>query len=403
MFKILIVEDDTELCRLFSHVLEKNGYHTRMVSNGQEALDALAEEYVDLIISDIMMPVMDGYELVRSLRKKSVMTPVLMITARDAFDDMRLGFLSGTADGIYGTATAEAVYNFQKRNGLTRDGVAGNKTLIALYSAAAATPTPAPTIAPVNTPSAASVIASASALHRGDNGTAVKAMQQRLIDLGYLTSGSADGIFGVKTYQALRDFQLANALYVDGVAGKNTIASLNSSSATGKNTARPNTTATPTPNISNDIGTTTKVSAENVVYEYWYSTVRSACRQYPYATVYDYSTGISWQVHMFSYGKHAEAEPLTAADTAKLEQAFGGNTWTPKAVWVIFADGTVRMATTHSMPHEVQHITDNNFPGHLCIHFPRTQAQVTAIGPYAMSHQQTVEKGWAETQAMIAN
>ena len=78
MFKILIVEDDTELCQLFSHVLEKNGYHTRMVSNGQEALDALAEEYVDLIISDIMMPVMDGYELVRSLRKKSVMTPVLM-------------------------------------------------------------------------------------------------------------------------------------------------------------------------------------------------------------------------------------------------------------------------------------------------------------------------------------
>ena len=51
------------------------------------------------------------------------------------------------------------------------------------------------------------MIASASALHRGDNGTAVKAMQQRLIDLGYLTSGSADGIFGVKTYQALRDFQ----------------------------------------------------------------------------------------------------------------------------------------------------------------------------------------------------
>lgn len=52
MFKILIVEDDTELCQLFSHVLEKNGYHTRMVSNGQEALEALAEEYVDLIISD---------------------------------------------------------------------------------------------------------------------------------------------------------------------------------------------------------------------------------------------------------------------------------------------------------------------------------------------------------------
>ena len=98
MFKILIVEDDTELCQLFSHVLEKNGYHTRMVSNGQEALDALAEEYVDLIISDIMMPVMDGYELVRSLREAGNSIPVLMITAKDAFDDMRLGFVSGSDD-----------------------------------------------------------------------------------------------------------------------------------------------------------------------------------------------------------------------------------------------------------------------------------------------------------------
>ena len=98
MFRILIVEDDTELCQLFSHVLEKNGYHTRMVSNGQEALDALAEEYVDLIISDIMMPVMDGYELVRSLREADMNMPVLMITAKDAFDDMRRGFLSGTDD-----------------------------------------------------------------------------------------------------------------------------------------------------------------------------------------------------------------------------------------------------------------------------------------------------------------
>ena len=116
--------------------------------------------------------------------------------------------------------------------------------------------------------------------------------------------------------------------------------------------------------------------------------------------MYDYATGISWQVHMFSYGKHAEAEPLTAADTAKMEQAFGGNTWTPKPVWVIFADGTIRLATTHSMPHEVQHITDNDFPGHTCIHFPRTMAQVTAIGPYATKHQKAVDEAWARVQAM---
>lgn len=316
-----------------------------------------------------------------------------------------LGYLTGEADGIYGTATAEAVYAFQKRSGLTRDGIAGTKTLIALYSTDAAQPTASPTLVPATTPSAADTIISAKTLHKGDISSEVKAMQERLIELGYLASGSADGNFGVKTYQALKEFQLANALTVDGIAGKNTLSALGSVNATGKNTAAPNATVAPVatakPDSSTDLGTSVKVSAENVVYEYWYSTVRNACRQYPYATVYDYSTGISWQVHMFSYGKHAEAEPLTANDTARMEEAFGGNDWTPKAVWVIFADGTVRMATTHSMPHGVQHITDNNFAGHMCIHFPRTEAQVTAIGPYATKHQRAVEKGWAETQAMI--
>ena len=98
MLKILIAEDDRELRQLFEHVLVKNGYSVRGVSDGQEALDAMDEEYFNLIISDIMMPVMDGYTLVRSLRESGDTTPVLMITAKDAFDDMRMGFLSGTDD-----------------------------------------------------------------------------------------------------------------------------------------------------------------------------------------------------------------------------------------------------------------------------------------------------------------
>ncbi len=98
MFKILIAEDDGELCQLFQHVLTKNGYSAKGVSNGKEALDSLEEEYCDLIITDIMMPVMDGYELVRELRESGINTPVLMITAKDAFDDMRIGFLSGIDD-----------------------------------------------------------------------------------------------------------------------------------------------------------------------------------------------------------------------------------------------------------------------------------------------------------------
>ena len=98
MLKILIAEDDRELRQLFSHVLNRHGYTVTGVSNGQEALDAMDKDFYDMIISDIMMPVMDGYELVRQLRDVGNTTPVLMITAKDAFDDMRLGFQSGVDD-----------------------------------------------------------------------------------------------------------------------------------------------------------------------------------------------------------------------------------------------------------------------------------------------------------------
>ena len=98
MFKILIAEDDSELRQLFSHVLIKNGYSVTGVCNGKEAMDALDKGYYDLIISDIMMPEMDGYELVSSLRTAGYSIPVMMITAKDAFDDMRMGFVSGTDD-----------------------------------------------------------------------------------------------------------------------------------------------------------------------------------------------------------------------------------------------------------------------------------------------------------------
>ncbi len=98
MFRILIVEDDTELRQLFQKVLTKHGYSVLGAGDGSEALSVLDREYVDLIISDIMMPEMDGYELVRVLRESGSKIPVLMITAKEAFDDMRLGFFSGTDD-----------------------------------------------------------------------------------------------------------------------------------------------------------------------------------------------------------------------------------------------------------------------------------------------------------------
>lgn len=98
MFRVLVVEDDRELRHLFVRVLSRSGYETLEAGNGAQALELLENEYIDLIISDIMMPVMDGYELVRSLREANMNMPVLMITAKDAFADMQRGFLSGTDD-----------------------------------------------------------------------------------------------------------------------------------------------------------------------------------------------------------------------------------------------------------------------------------------------------------------
>lgn len=98
MFKVLIAEDDRDLRQLFGHVLIQNGYFVKGVSNGQEALDELDKDNFDVIISDVMMPVIDGFTLVRQLRDAGNNIPVLMITAKDAFNDMYMGFHSGTDD-----------------------------------------------------------------------------------------------------------------------------------------------------------------------------------------------------------------------------------------------------------------------------------------------------------------
>ncbi len=98
MFNILIVEDDKELGRLFCTVLEKRGYFCMLAKNGEEALDLLDKEYIDLIISDIMMPKMDGYTFIKTIREAQFKQPVLIITARDRFEDIEKGFNSGTDD-----------------------------------------------------------------------------------------------------------------------------------------------------------------------------------------------------------------------------------------------------------------------------------------------------------------
>lgn len=98
MFRIIVAEDDAQLRQLFCRVLTRSGFSPIPVSDGQEALELLKTEYVDLIVSDIMMPRLDGYRLVQTLRERGSQIPVLMITAKERFEDMQQGFLSGTDD-----------------------------------------------------------------------------------------------------------------------------------------------------------------------------------------------------------------------------------------------------------------------------------------------------------------
>lgn len=98
MFTILIVEDNTDMRELFSTVLSDAGYHCLTAADGQDALSVMDKEYVDLIVADIMMPRMDGYELTKTLRQSDQNLPILMVTAKDQFDDMQRGFRSGADD-----------------------------------------------------------------------------------------------------------------------------------------------------------------------------------------------------------------------------------------------------------------------------------------------------------------
>ena len=98
MFKILVVEDNKNLRKLMTTYLKNNSYETLEASDGEEALEVIDKNHVDLIISDIMMPNMDGYELARELRGANYMVPILMVTAKETLDDKRKGFLSGVDD-----------------------------------------------------------------------------------------------------------------------------------------------------------------------------------------------------------------------------------------------------------------------------------------------------------------
>ena len=98
MFHILVVDDDKNTRLLMQAILEAERYHVTLAASGLEALELLEKTHVDLIVLDVMMPGMDGYEFTRTLRAAQSDLPILMVSAKQMPSDIKQGFIAGTDD-----------------------------------------------------------------------------------------------------------------------------------------------------------------------------------------------------------------------------------------------------------------------------------------------------------------
>lgn len=94
----MVVEDDLNIGKLMRTVLEQNRYQAVLATDGVEALEVLEKQHIDLMVVDVMMPNMDGYELTKILREFGNHIPILMVTAKESLTDKKLGFMMGADD-----------------------------------------------------------------------------------------------------------------------------------------------------------------------------------------------------------------------------------------------------------------------------------------------------------------
>lgn len=130
MARILVAEDDPNTNKLICAVLRKDGYETLSAKDGQEAMDVLDREHVDMMVSDVMMPRVDGLELTRRMREAGWDAPILMLTARLDQETLHEGFLQGADDYLTKPADMKELM-LRVRALLRRTGASSTSRLIA--------------------------------------------------------------------------------------------------------------------------------------------------------------------------------------------------------------------------------------------------------------------------------
>jgi len=203
-------------------------------------------------------------------------------------------------------------------------------------------------------------------LKKGNTGKNVKMVQKKLKELGYL-NGSVDGIFGSDTEKAVKKFQKASNITANGVVGTKTYAALGIEEP------------------KNEYG----VHGTALNMDWWTSDIQKIFAKGVTAIITDVDTGISWKEKRFAGKNHADIQPCTKADTAKLKRVYGGGwSWKRRAVFVTI-NGVNYAASIHGMPHGGSNL-HNNFPGHHCCHFLNSRTHGT--NKVDKNHQKMVQK-----------
>lgn len=328
--------------------------------------------------------------LTRTLRRGYTGDDVITVQQRLK----ELGYYTGSIDGVYGSGSIAAATAFQKNNGLKVDGLTGQSTYAALFSSSA--------VAAGSSGSSSSGSSSSSGayvkLKSGDKGTEVKKLQQALKDLGY--NVSADGTYGPITVAAVTAFQKLNGLDDDGIAGAKTQTVLYSGNAkrydSSSNSGSSSGGSSSGGSSSSSTGTTVAPNGATIQLLHWFNDVKPTLKNGQNLIAYDPETGISWTLRIMSRGNHADVEPLTAADTAAMFEAFGNKeSWGPKVVYVKLPDGRWSIASTHNVAHGGQTISGNNFDGQNCVHFLRDMDECKQNDPdYGVQNQNAIRNAW---------